>query len=856
MMKVLMRVGDGEWVDITRFIEKSSVNVINNRTEEAIGEYVPSDLRLVLLDDGGRYVEFGNRTIKDFVNSLSDEPISVEIYWGDCEPRSLIFSGVVVRQLTEISLSRVVLTVASRFKQLEDVLLRAIRVQHPRREVRRLFSGIMPYEPRVEIPSRYAANGWLDWELAERVKLTGLWDVPMTEMVLLELKDRVFDREYIGLVGLGGYVYSVSMADGISQGRVIVEREDCEGIDWTIGPITRIIPCYSYTGHETFKCFYLIQSKYSIRYGNYFVYKFYASRWDYESHKLIITGEFDAEYSRVRILPKSIAFNPRVNFNNPTLFAIGCQNSPNASTYYIWDYHSSSSVKWHIVKELHIGAVDVSSAGVLAVNYHRETEQHNLVCITEEGDIVATRDAYDGDKYRYLRGAETGEDKKALYLPTYYYNYNDFFFVGHNNLYRLQNYLTGNDITKSYLDILPLEFTFFGQGHRRGDGYVEGCVKLETEYRPPQWGGNVVLQPGVYFVRLAGAYPYFYFQSDIPIVSSVKDVEDVRSVMFWDEGERAYLGIVLVREKVADKGYDVFSGYRLSRYITPKVFEEEDNEISARNFLGEVAKAFGCYLVSTGSWQIYGNGIFSKFVQWQMPARFLINDEVILKNSVMSHCIRYSGVVVNTRDGGQVVLGNKTTSNVISVSGRYITYAWARIIAKDLYEMYCRRYCRVWRVYLPVNENTQVIDLTTGDRVGVSKLIGQVCVPVYFESAKLGVGRVKCIVVASEFRESDMTIELELEELPEEGVLQQFREATATPPNAQITMIDYGTLWGYEENPDEQITGIHPVDWTGEYGLWRGYLTGNDRYYEPRPSDKFDVYWELNEDGDLTPRSI
>jgi hypothetical protein len=639
-LKVNLTIGTTT-IDITSFIPVSTLEIIKNRTEKEVGDYVASDIDITLID---KDFDFRGKNFKqiftEFPYNLQDY-YPIEVYLDG----RLIFSGYLVRETVEFENEYIIkASCISVISCLDTIPLSEIFGNIPNisgnyitilKQIKDYLSGMnISFDFDIGCVNRGTEGRW-NWVrqyLFEKTNFRPSEIVPI-----------YFQRDgktYFGILAINGYLYYLVYKDldfFLERFTITAHTNEELGTDYN-----RVVRIFRGKTRNTTNLYYFA------------VGKFY-DNWEQVGIERIYQFKFTNRFE-----PTGIAIffdDPNVSLTKPESINI-------ADDYrfyqgkYVDILGKARMTKW---------------AGTENLKYYfdlLEVDGDRLVwCQKCEIDDEPYGVAYysrwaisgSGRAYIWTYGLTTplkfdGIDR-TIFIGGYYEIGGDVVFIFKNaKLIRLLG--LGAWLIISFKEN---EEVLTAKDHlglfRRGDEiYVWNFYTNEKFYDYPLPRGTANIPPGTFYEQIGN------------------EIRERPIVIFEDEVN----------------GFNVYNIWLVISKIIPFIHEYELKDTSLRTFLSEIAKSFFCYLCLQGIQQ--RNFIIRRDIYFNRycPPQRTIKKEEIIEHPKMIEIRKWDGIEIKSMN--ETIKKGATGFNKKYFSypnSKYLTPAWAEWISETFYQLYC-----------------------------------------------------------------------------------------------------------------------------------------------------------------------
>jgi hypothetical protein len=636
-LKVNLTIGT-KTIDITSFIPVGTLEIIKNRTEKEIGDYVASDIDITLID---KDFSFEGKNFKqiftEFPCNLQDY-YPIEIYLDE----RLIFSGYLVRETVEFENEYIIkASCISIISYLDTIPLSEI------------FSGVLNisgnYISILEQIKNYLRRLNIDFSYdigSVEIETKGRWNwvrqylFEKTNFRPSEIVPIYFQREgktYFGIVAINGYLYYLVYKDL----DFFLERFTLTHSGIEIGTDSnRVVRIFRGRNENTRNLYYFA------------VGKFY-NNWEQVGLERIYQFKFTNHFEPTDIM---LFFeDPNVSITKPESINIA-------------DYYHTYQNKYVDV----FGKARMTKEATENLKYYfdlLEIDGDRLIwrqkCEIDDepyGVAYHSRWAISGSSRAYIwaYGLTTplkfdGIDR-TIFIGGYYE-------IGGDVIFIFKNAKLIRPIGMGAWLIIPFkedEEVLAAKDHlglfRKGDEiYVWNFYTNEKFYDYPLPRGMSNIPPGTFYEQIGN------------------EIRERPIVIFEDEIEN----------------FNIYNIWLVISKIIPFIHEYELKDTSLRAFLSEIAKSFFCYLCLQGIQQrnfMIRRDIY--FDRYCPPQRTIKKEEII--EHPMIEIRKWDGIEIKAMD--ETIRKGATGFNkkyFSYPSAKYLTPAWAEWISETFYQLYC-----------------------------------------------------------------------------------------------------------------------------------------------------------------------
>jgi hypothetical protein len=636
-LKVNLTIGTTT-IDITSFIPLGTLEIIKNRTEKEVGDYVASDIDITLID---KDFNFEGKNFKqiffEFPYNLQDY-YPIEIYLDE----RLIFSGYLVRETVEFENEYIVkASCISVISYLDTIPLSEIFGNIPNisgnyinilKEIKNYLRGLnidFSYDiGSVERGTKGRWN-WVRQYLFEKTNFRPSEIVP----IYFQSEGKI----YFGIVAINGYLYYLVYKDL----DFFLERFTLTYGEIEIGTDSnRVVRIFRGRNENTRNLYYFA------------VGKFY-DNWEQVGIEKIYQFKFTNRFE-----PGIMIFfeDPNISLTKPESINIA-------------DYYYTYQNKYVDV----FGKARMTKEATENLKYYfdlLEIEGGNLVwrqkCEIEEepyGVAYHSRWAISGSGRAYIwaYGLTTplkfnGIDR-TIFIGGYYEIGGDVVFIFKNaKLIRP----VGLDIWliipfKEVEEVLAAK-DHLGLFRKGNEIYIWNFYTNEKFYDYPLSRQMTNIPPETFYEQIGN------------------EIRERPIVIFEDEIDN----------------YNIYNIWLVISKIIPFIHEYELKDTSLRTFLSEIAKSFFCYLCLLGQQQrnfMIRRDIFLD--RYCSPQRTIKKEEIV-EHPKMVEIKKWDGMEIRAMD--ETIRKGATGFNkkyFSYPSSKYLTPAWAEWISETFYQLYC-----------------------------------------------------------------------------------------------------------------------------------------------------------------------
>ena len=793
-IKVLVRKKDNTWADITKAIPQGNLTILQLTTERVFGDFSASDITLKTIN-----------SLWDFNQFYNGQEVEIHAQKED----GSWFPDPVFRGWVDITTLRVdkcfaEITIYSTIKKAENMLVS---------DVCQTFSGLADDLAwllidklgirwvEVNIPDIELGSGQKDWNLSLKDFSKGKLD--FSEICLYpERRPLSQGREAIGIMAIGGQVYEVIRHPRCQVELSLIPQEilpimNCGRI--FRAPISNDGMCQYY--------FFISQDGKNLDFIRAFWLK---DDWSWE-------------------LASDLPDLPWGDRDNRNVF-------PKDSVF--------------VLQNVSIGNIPLASVWIVKTGGTTgKTVLYRLVWIEEEG-------RYNWDDYKDL-GMAMPEGGTAVYHKPYGVGGYIFFAVGTSEGWKVSEWAYENGVYLTRIQTYNLPLTKYPAIIGHGDDADDPCFLLlpgrkylkmtrtgnSLKEYPLSQRGNQLEMISAYpqfphtgetrgwmkEIRTEGEeiYPFIITYNRYGLSSGqfargvdfafpdILDEDPVPPISFWDANQRTRIFIVPV---VSANSLDI---WQTSKWLCPLVHDNfAESKTTIREALSQIAQTFYCFLKLVE----YGNvpaGIFSR-IFFSPPLASHLTGANIIEPTIEE--VKLIDRIEIEAYGTKIKVG-KGMKNILRISNKYLTPAWARFIAQKIYERY--------------KDGRKFIVLKSQDIEYITKLLCKVYADVFGKNHSY-------LITNLSFSRQDNLCVLGLEEYVDEPAIVKLSpypfyqpEPSDQPPNSFWEIDEEGNLTTKETN------------WLGHIGWWETIEGG----LAPALSQEGeDMFWKEDPDGNLMPK--